>query len=246
MRVFISWSGDRSQRCAAALAVWVPRLLPTVHPWISSASIEPGARWNDQMSRALGELHYGILCVTEENRSAEWMLFEAGALSKSVEKGRVVPYLMGVEPGELRGPLAQFHAVRADEEGTWRLLEGMNAAARTRVDGTMLGVAFRRAWPSLALLLEPISRERPRRSRTGAPLLAGSSNLSNYREQLGRGIRILRVQAGMSQEELAERLGATSKIVGEIERGRLETSLRMLVSISRILKIPPADLIPCA
>jgi len=91
MRVFISWSGEHSGEVAKALQQWLPRVLQAVRPWLSSASIDPGARWSDEVAGALEELNFGILCLTPENLTSAWLLFEAGALSKTVSESRVVP-----------------------------------------------------------------------------------------------------------------------------------------------------------
>ena len=99
MRVFISWSGSRSNSLATFLEQWIPRVIQVVEPWVSSASIDPGTRWSDEVSRALEDLQFGILCLTPENLTSPWILFEAGALSKIVLKSHVVPYLFGFEPG---------------------------------------------------------------------------------------------------------------------------------------------------
>jgi hypothetical protein len=129
MKVFISWSGERSGRVATALRDWLPRVIQAVEPWISSGSIEPGVRWSDALAEALDGLDYGILCLTPENLKSEWILFEAGALSKTVSKSRVMPYLLGFEPHQLEGPLAQFQAARADKAGTLRILNSLNSVA---------------------------------------------------------------------------------------------------------------------
>src|SRR6266496_298763 len=128
MRVFISWSGDRSGKVATALQHWIPRVIQSASPWLSSGSIDPGARWSEEVASALEDIECGVLCLTAENLSAPWILFEAGALSKSVSKSRIIPYLVGVDPTQLQGPLAQFQAVSADKGGTFDLLAGINVA----------------------------------------------------------------------------------------------------------------------
>jgi hypothetical protein len=50
-----------------------------------------------------------------ENQVAPWILFEAGALAKTIESTFVVPYLIDLEPPNInRGPLKQFQAKRAN------------------------------------------------------------------------------------------------------------------------------------
>ncbi len=57
--------------------------------------------------------------------------------------------------------------------------------------------------------------------------------LKNFGEQ----VKKLRMDAGLSQEEFAERLGIHRTYVSFIERGQRNPSLLMIFKISRILKI---------
>lgn len=42
MKVFISWSGERSHALGDALHDWIPLVLHYVEPWLSQADIEAG------------------------------------------------------------------------------------------------------------------------------------------------------------------------------------------------------------
>jgi hypothetical protein len=76
-----------------------------------------------ELAKALEGAELGILCLTKENLSSPWILFEAGALSKSMSEGRVVPLLVDLQPTDLDGPLSQFQAITATKEGIRRLLK---------------------------------------------------------------------------------------------------------------------------
>jgi hypothetical protein len=112
MDVFVSWSGSRSKAFATAYSDWLPNILQSVVPWVSSEDIDSGTRWSTGIATALESIDMGVLCLTEDNLNAPWLLFEAGAVSKAVDSARVVPYLLGVSPAQLVGPLAQFQARR--------------------------------------------------------------------------------------------------------------------------------------
>jgi TIR domain len=62
--VFISWSGDRSRAAADALRDWLPKIINAVRPWLSSADIDKGARWNVDIAAKLEAAKIGILCLT--------------------------------------------------------------------------------------------------------------------------------------------------------------------------------------
>ena len=78
-----------------------------------SEQIAKGARWSPEIAKELQETSFGIVCVTPENTNAPWLLFETGALSKTIEGTHVRPYLLGVKPTDLEGPLAELQAANA-------------------------------------------------------------------------------------------------------------------------------------
>ena len=88
-KIFISWSGPLSQKLGEALRNWLPSALQFVKPYFSPEDIEKGAKWNSEISKELETSNIGIICLTRDNTEKPWILFEAGALSKSLEKSRV-------------------------------------------------------------------------------------------------------------------------------------------------------------
>jgi len=52
VKVFISWSGARSRAVAEALCEWLPQVIQTADPWISTDN-EKGNRWNSEISANL-------------------------------------------------------------------------------------------------------------------------------------------------------------------------------------------------
>ena len=84
MKVFISWSGPRSRAVAVALKDWLPLVLEGVDPWVSDKDISAGERWAQSVAGELESANFGIICITPENLNADWILFESGALSKSM------------------------------------------------------------------------------------------------------------------------------------------------------------------
>lgn len=128
MNVFISWSGARSKALAEALRNWLPRVLQAAKPWMSDEDISAGSRWLSEIQANLSETSLGIICVTPENQSSPWLLFEAGALSKALSQARVCPLLLGLSPSQLTGPLAQFQASGASKDGIERIVTSINKA----------------------------------------------------------------------------------------------------------------------
>ena len=84
MKVFISWSGEKSHKIANILREWMPCVIQSIKPYVSSKDIDKGARWSTDIAKELEDSYFGIICVTKSNINAPWINFEAGALSKAV------------------------------------------------------------------------------------------------------------------------------------------------------------------
>ena len=157
MEVFISWSGNRSEKVAEALRDWLPNVIQSVRPFMSESDINRGSRWSDDLATHLQDAKFGLICLTQENLKAPWMLFEAGALSKSIENTRVVPYLYRVSLAQLEGPLAQFQAAVADKVSTLEVMKSINGALEENgLDSARLESAFEAWWPQLQGTLNDI------------------------------------------------------------------------------------------
>ena len=117
MRVFLSWSGERSRLLADALRGWLRPVIQSIDPWMSAEDLSKGTRWGLDLATQLEDTDFGLLCVTRENTDTPWLLFEAGALSKK-EQARVIPILLDIEPIQLKGPIRQFNAATAYGRGS--------------------------------------------------------------------------------------------------------------------------------
>lgn len=160
MKVFISWSGERSRDAAIALRDWLPNVLQTVDPFVSARDIMAGARWQEEIAVQLDETDFGLICVTRMNRSAEWLNFEAGALAKSLERSRVVPLAIGLGPTDIKNPLGQFQVKRPDKQGISDMVVSMNEASDSQVSDARLREAIDVWWEKLGERLEEIETKK--------------------------------------------------------------------------------------
>ena len=149
MKVFISWSGERSQALAQALRDWLPMVLHYAEPWLSHSDIEAGERWANVVAKELETTKFGIICITRENLSSPWILFEAGALAKSMQEGRVIPLLLDIEFKDITGPLAQFQAKKVEQSGLGDVISSINQFSETKLTETRLAPQFETLWPAL-------------------------------------------------------------------------------------------------
>ena len=128
MKVFISWSGDTSLKVAQQLREWLPYVINSIKPYVSSEDIDKGARWSTDIAKELEDSTFGILCVTKDNLEAPWLSFEAGALSKTMEKSFVTPFLFDIKRSEIKGPILQFQSTIFEKDDIKKLVKTLNKA----------------------------------------------------------------------------------------------------------------------
>jgi len=160
MKIFLSWSGDESKRTAKLLKSWLLLIFPTLDVWVSSEDISAGERWAKELFDRLENTEFGILCITKENSASPWLLYEAGALSKSIDSGRIVPFVTGIEFSQLPGPLTHFQAVHSDEAGARKLIQAISAVLpNNHRSDSAIDKLFELLWPELKTNLDDTEYE---------------------------------------------------------------------------------------
>lgn len=59
MKVFMSWSGQRSKAVAELLAWWTRCVIQASRPWISTEDVDRGALWFTTITEGLAETAVG-------------------------------------------------------------------------------------------------------------------------------------------------------------------------------------------
>lgn len=197
LKVFISWSGSRSKALANALREWLPLTLNYVKPWVSDKDIGAGDRWAQSIAGELETSNFGIICITPENLQSEWILFEAGALSKSMLDAKVIPLLFGLELSDLSGPLSQFQAQKVEQTGIMEVVRAINKVADNAVSENIITRVVPPLWPTLQAELEKIAAAQPeeKHMRPQHEIL----------EELVTGVRGLNTRMRDFEPEFAER-----------------------------------------
>lgn len=157
MNIFLSWSGDRSKHIAEILKTRLPYFFQAVKPWMSSTDIDKGARWSTDIASKLAECTMGIICLTPENFDAPWILFEAGALSKTLDNTHVCPLLFEIDPSDYKGPLVQFQATKFAEEDFKKLIHTINKCLDDKISDAQIEESFQAWWPKIELELKKLS-----------------------------------------------------------------------------------------
>lgn len=149
-KVFISWSGDLSKKLGEAVRNWLPAVLQYVKPYFSPDDIEKGAKWNSEIAKELETSNVGVICLTQDNADKPWILFESGALSKSLEKGRVCTLLFNLDAADVKGPLTSFQATKFVRDDFKRLVATINSTAEeAKLETSVLDNVFDMWWPRL-------------------------------------------------------------------------------------------------
>lgn len=120
MKVFISWSGEKSRLVAVGLKAFLQDVNQRIITWFSDIDIKAGDRWGSELAGRLESSNYGIICVTQESLQSPWVLFEAGALGKVVSGSKVCPYLIDLTRRQLTDPLTNFNRRKLLKNRHWK------------------------------------------------------------------------------------------------------------------------------
>ena len=162
MKVFISWSGERSKLVAELLDEWIQCVLQAVNPWMSSKDIDRGSLWFSEITDQLSNTGIGIICLTKENKEKPWILFEAGALAKGLTSTRICTFLIDLEPSEVGNPLAQFNHTFPVKESVWELVRTLNNILKENaLKEKILNEVFDTYWPKFEKDLKKIIKDTP-------------------------------------------------------------------------------------
>lgn len=147
MYIFASWSGDDSKLIAELLHSWIPSVIQEAEVYVSSRDIGKGEQWLDNITKSLENIDFGIIIITPTNIVAPWILFEAGALSKSINS-RVVPLLCNVENFSIaQSPLGQFQTTNVEKNDIFKLITQINSHCARPLSMDKLKASFEIWWP---------------------------------------------------------------------------------------------------
>lgn len=156
MKIFISWSGDLSKAIALALRDWLKPVIQEAHPFVSEEDIDKGTRALIEIASELESTDVGIVCVTRENHDRPWINFEAGAISKEVGQGRLMPFLINLENADLpqSSPLKQFQTTRYDKDDVRKMVRSINRSSPSSpIDDPTIDLLVDRFWDDLDKLI---------------------------------------------------------------------------------------------
>lgn len=131
MKVFISWSGNKSKHVAEVLKSWLEDFVfefLTIEFFFSDSDIEIGEQWLNRLNSELESTSIGIICISKENQTSPWIIFEAGCIFKALEKNRIIPFVIDFDKADLSSPISSFQSVNFNKEDISKMVSSIFAA----------------------------------------------------------------------------------------------------------------------
>jgi hypothetical protein len=155
MKIFLSWSKDRSKKVAEIMGDWLQNLFPHIELFFSP-DIEKGTRGLDAIASALQDTNFGVIFLTPENRHNEWIHYEAGALSKLKAESRVWTFLYDLRNVDVTGPLAQVQHTENKRDDIMALVQSINRNYDQPIELARLEKSFTKWFPDLESALSSL------------------------------------------------------------------------------------------
>lgn len=161
MKVFISWSLPLSELVAKEFSNFLELVIQACDDNFLSGDQLKGGPWFETITKALGDCDIGVVFVTPENMSKEWLNFEAGALLNQFDRRLVCPVVVDMKKTDLKGPMSNLQITDlSDRSDVLRLFTTINTAkGDPLVKPSVLTRTFEREWDHF---LERVSKERDR------------------------------------------------------------------------------------
>ena len=124
VKVFISWSGERSKDAADKIYNVLDKIDEDIIPWMSSQDTPSGESWYNEIQARLSESDVGIVCVTPENSLRPWINYETGFLKAVVKDNNLHTVLIGPRPDTSKTPLDELHVPNLNKEVFEKMIMG--------------------------------------------------------------------------------------------------------------------------
>lgn len=131
---------------------WLKKILPGCEVWMSDHSIGKGTIWRTEIAKSIRDHWFGVLFLTQKNKSSEWILFEAGGLYKGLSKARIAPLLIDLQDSQLDPPLSMFECTALSQKGDMlKLVQEINRKrGRKKIRNAELQNRFDANWYQFA------------------------------------------------------------------------------------------------
>ncbi|HEX8289810.1 MAG TPA: hypothetical protein VF556_17645 [Pyrinomonadaceae bacterium] len=243
MKIFISWSGERSGIIAKALSSWLPNVIQSIEIFYSP-NIEKGSRGGDEINATLAETSFGIICLTRDNLQNKWIHYEAGALAKiNNDKSRVWTLLNGLDYSDVVQPLAQFQHTVTEKEDVYRLVESINSHTDKPLSEVSLLNIFEKWWSDFEIEIKKAERVTVQTNEKGSQK---PENIRDDREILNEILDLLRNQnrqsTPSSNNNLVNYIRLNINVVSSTIPEQINIENYIISSVKQVFNINPTVL----
>jgi hypothetical protein len=248
VNVFLSWSGPVSGALAKQFSIWLPSVVQSLKPFYSE-EIDKGDYWLQQIADRLNKSVTGLVFLTPDNLHSEWIMFEAGSLSKSPLISKVCPIVFGLTKTDLGFPLSQFQITEFEKEDIRLLMRSLNAGlGESALAQEVLDNTFEKWWGDLQRDVEKILSSGPPESQSMVrptdevlvellELVRSLTSEQSRRRSIGPGI-LLPPEASDEEKALIEDFNVALSFFAEklfylLRSGELPPDIRALLGQAR-------------
>lgn len=126
IKIFLSWSGKKSQELATLFKTYVTDILPKIDFYFSPDDLKGGEKWRQSIEEGLNNNTYGIIFLTPSNLTSKWVYFEAGAISKSTKQAKILPLLYQIDINEIGQPFSDYQCKMFSKDSILTTIYEMN------------------------------------------------------------------------------------------------------------------------
>jgi hypothetical protein len=159
-KIFLSWSKSNSLAIAQAFYELIPHIIQNQSVFISAENIRNGEGWFEKITSELKECKTGIIFLTKENLTEEWILFESGGISVT---GNAHFILCDLTVSELQKLGSLYKNVNVTELSDIKGLKSLfidikNGLGLTQTKDSVIEEAFILYWPKIQQRIKDFRR----------------------------------------------------------------------------------------
>jgi hypothetical protein len=141
--IFLSWSGKVSNAIALSFNTYLPYIIQASNPFFSPEGISKDESWFKKINSELISSKTGIVFLTKENLSKDWIFFESGGI---FSKGSLCVLLCDCEIAHLKEKKSIFQHLNVtsitDRKDLLRLFHTINGVISPNVDQKIIDRTF--------------------------------------------------------------------------------------------------------
>lgn len=149
MKIFISWSGEKSRRIAEHFKNTLPCFNNRISElFFAPEDIRAGRLWFTEIQEFLKDCDIGIVILTENNLQSPWIHFETGAIAKKVNESRIFVMKCGFDK-KTNPPLNLFQSTKPQDKKDFKrfISELNNLIENRRLTSEEVFDKFEANWP---------------------------------------------------------------------------------------------------